>query len=103
MVIKSIDDPYRLTFCFVESALPATQRSKNSHEMYLKYQGPRKPADDATFLTGQEAAYILRVSYKTILEYAARKKNRPPIWRPSRATLRFPRQALIQWAAKQGR
>ena len=69
--------------------------------MYLKYHGPRKPADDAVFLTPQEAAYVLRVSYWTILKFAARKKNRPPLSRPTPVTIRFPRDALIVWFTTQ--
>lgn len=82
--------------------MPATQRDKNSHEMYVKYQGSRKPPDDAVLLNAREAAYVLRVSYKTVLEYAARKKNRPPVTYLSVNVLRFPRAALIRWAEKQG-
>lgn len=71
--------------------------------MYIKYQGPRRPEDDAIFLTAREAAYVLRVSYKTVLEYAARKKNRPPTVYLRMKSLRFPRAALIRWAEKQGK
>src|ERR1017187_8517566 len=103
MLVKSRNEPWRISACLVETTLPAAQRSKNSHEMYLKYQGPRKPADDAIFLTPQEAAYVLRVSYWTILKYAARKRNRPPLSRPTSVTIRFPRDALIVWYTTQGK
>ena len=82
--------------------MPEAQRNKNSHEMYLKYHGPRKPPDDAIYLNAREAAYVLRVSYKTILEYVGRRRNKPPVTYLSPNVLRFPRAALLEWAAKQG-
>jgi predicted DNA-binding transcriptional regulator AlpA len=79
--------------------MPAAQRNKNSRELYLKYNSPRQPPADIEFLTSHEVAYLLRVSRKVIMEYAARKKKPLPSIHLSKSVIRFSREAVIQWAA----
>ena len=81
--------------------MPAAQRNKNAHEIYIKYNGPKKPPEDAVLLTVREAAYLLRCSTKTVMEYASRKKNPAPVVFLSKRFPRFPREALIRWAQPQ--
>ena len=72
-------------------------------DLNAKYTTPCPPPPDAVFINAREAAYTLRVSYKTILEFTKRKKNRPPMVWIGKHSLRFPRQEFIAWASKQGR
>ena len=69
---------------------------KNSTLEWRKRTDPKKPSDDAEFITYREAAYLLRVSYKTIYRYT-QQTNKPPIVWVGKCSPRFPRKELIEW------
>ena len=69
---------------------------KNATLLYRKRTDPKKPADDAELLTYREAAYLLRVSYKTLWNYT-RQTNHPPIIWAGKCSPRFPRKELLEW------
>ena len=75
--------------------------SKTLEGRYAKYATPVRPPDDAVVLTAREAAYVARVCYKTIVTYAKRKKNRPPVSWVGRHSMRFPRDSFTEWAINQ--
>jgi predicted DNA-binding transcriptional regulator AlpA len=69
---------------------------KNATVIYRKSTDPKKPPDDAELLTYCEAAWVLRVSYKTVWRYA-KQPNKPPIVWAGKNSPRFPRKELIEW------
>jgi excisionase family DNA binding protein len=80
--------------------VPIAPSSKKADSWYIKYKGPYRAPDDAIILTVREAAYLLRVSTKTVMKWATRKKNPAPLVVFSKGLPRFPREALIKWATQ---
>ncbi len=80
-----------------------TKTPKNGTVIYRKYTDPVAPPEDALLLTQREAAYILRISYRTLYVWCRRKRNPPPVTWINNHSPRFPRGALLEWATRQGK
>jgi hypothetical protein len=94
-----------IAISFSELKLPK-RRNENAQTTALlarKYTDPTAPPDDACLLTLREAAYILRVSYKTLFNLTRRKQNAPPSIRIGKYSPRFPRDDFMKWVHNQGR
>lgn len=80
-----------------------TKSPKNSTVVYRKNTDPVPPPDDAIFLTMREAAYVLRVCYRTVYVWSRRQQNPPPVTWINNRSPRFPHDALIEWAKTRGK
>jgi hypothetical protein len=90
---------------FSEFKLPKARNSNPQTAALLsrKYTDPVAPPEDAHLLTLREAAYVLRISYKTFCNLTRRKRNPPPTIRVGKYSPRFPRDAFMKWVANQGK